>query len=71
MRKKEEPSSQSQESDDKSVEEVVKESRCPLPPPIERDLRIIAKNAGLSHCEQLENFVVQGITSRMCTRDSR
>jgi hypothetical protein len=51
--------SQSQPPEDgKTADAAVKDSRCALPPPIENDLRIIAKNSGLTHCEQL---VVQGI----------
>jgi hypothetical protein len=53
--------SQSQEEDNKTAEETVKDSGCPLPPNTENDLRIIAKQAGLTKCEQLEKFVVQGI----------
>ncbi|MGB6530138.1 MAG: hypothetical protein WBF33_18695 [Candidatus Nitrosopolaris sp.] len=44
-----------------TAEETVKDSRCPLQPTVENDLRIIARQAGLTHCEQLEKFVVQGI----------
>jgi hypothetical protein len=47
--------------ENKTAEETVKDSRCPLPPNIENDLRAITKQAGLTHCEQLEKFVVQGI----------
>ena len=47
--------------DEKTAEQTVKDSRCPLPPNVENDLRTIARQVGLTHCEQLEKFVVQGI----------
>jgi hypothetical protein len=53
---------QSQGSEDKTTaDETVIGERCPLNKSLDNDLRIIAKNAGLTKCEQLEKFVVQGI----------
>jgi hypothetical protein len=41
-------------SNDTTAEQLVKESRCPLPPPLENDIRVMAKNVGLTYCEQVE-----------------
>jgi hypothetical protein len=57
FRKKQE----SQTDDNRTAEEVVKDSRCPLPPTIENDLKVISRQTGVTHCELLEQFAVQGI----------
>jgi len=35
-------------SNEITAEQLVKESRCPLPPALENDIRVIAKNVGLT-----------------------
>jgi hypothetical protein len=57
MRKKQESTA----SDDKTADETVIGERCPLPPNTENDLKMIARQLGVTKCEQLEKFVVQGI----------
>ena len=45
-------------------EQLVKESRCPLPPPLGNDIRIIAKQADLAYCEQVERHWENGLNIR-------
>jgi hypothetical protein len=46
-----------EEEKEPTADEVTIDSRCPLTPSLDNDLRIIVKNNGLTKCEQVEKVL--------------
>jgi hypothetical protein len=57
--------------DEPSAAEVKRDSRCPLPPNIENDLRAIGTQQGLDHCELLEKIAGEYVEHKKLESDCR
>lgn len=48
---------------------MIRDQRCPLRPEVEAPLRIAARNAGVSHCQLAEEFIVAGLATKQLEAD--